>query len=57
MDFLVADTEAVDHGFAAQAADFDEVLEGGLGVGVAEGVVVCGGGVPFSGEGLGVVGG
>ena len=39
-DFVVADGQAVDDGFGAQAADFEEVLEGGLAVGVAEGVVV-----------------
>lgn len=56
MDFVVVDAEAVDYGFGAQAADFYEVLEGGLHVGVAEGVVGGGGCVPGEREGLGVVG-
>jgi len=51
---LVSGTDDV--GFAVQAADFDEVLMCGLGVGVAEGVVGGGCGVPFRGEGFDVFG-
>ena len=43
----------MDYGFGAQAADFEQVLEGGLVVSVAEVVVVGGGGVPSLGEGEG----
>ena len=49
-DFVVSDSDAADYGFGAQVADFEQVLERGLVVGVAEGVVVGGGGVPSLGE-------
>lgn len=51
MDFVIADAHAVDDGFGAEAGDFDNVLQRGLGVGVAEGVVGGRGCVPFRGEG------
>lgn len=51
--FVVADRQAVDDGFGAQPADFEEVLQGGLVVGVAEGVVIGCGGVPLCGKGWG----
>lgn len=37
-DAFIAEAEAADLGFAAESVDFDDVLEGGLGVGVEEGV-------------------
>ena len=52
--FVVSDAQAVDDGFGAEAADFEEVFEGGLAVGVTEGVVVGCRGVPLRGEGSGV---
>jgi hypothetical protein len=41
-DALVAEAEAADLGFAAESVDFDDVLEGGLGVRVEEGVGAVG---------------
>ena len=47
MNFLVADAETVDDGFAAETGDFDEILERGLAVGIPEGIIGGGGGVPL----------
>lgn len=47
MDFFVADAEGVDDGFGPQAGDLQDVVQRGLVVGVAEGVVGGGGAVPF----------
>lgn len=41
-DALIAEAEAADLGFAAESVDFNDVLEGGLGVGVEEGVGAVG---------------
>lgn len=51
VDAVVADAEGVDHGFVAEAGNFDEVFERRLRVRVAEGVGGGGGGVPLAGEG------
>lgn len=50
--FVVADAHAVDDGFGAQPADFEQVLEGGLVVGVTETVVVRRRRVPLFGDGV-----
>jgi hypothetical protein len=52
--FVVADGEAVDDRFAAEAIYFDEVLHGGLRVRIAKGVGT--GRVPDCGERLRVFG-
>ena len=51
MDFVVADAEGVDGGDGAEARDLEDVVEGRLGVGVAEGVVRGSSGVPGGGKG------
>lgn len=53
-DFVIADAHAVDDGFGAQPADFEQVLEGGLVVGVTETVVVRRRRIPLFWEGFGV---
>lgn len=50
--FVVADAHAVDDGFGAQPADFEQVLQGGLVVGVTETVVVRRRRVPLFGDGF-----
>lgn len=40
MNFVIAETDAIDNHFSTQAADLDEILQRRLVVGVAKGVVV-----------------
>ena len=54
MDFVVTEADAVDDGFGAKAGDFEDVLEGGLGVSVAECIVGGRGGVPLFWERSGI---
>ena len=47
MYLFVVNAQAIDNDFAAKARDFDEVLEGGLVMGISECVIRGCRGVPF----------